>query len=139
MLYLPSLGTHARPRHWAKDKVGGNRKCGGYTFAEVMVVVAIIAVAAFLVTPAIMNAVNDSLGRACSTNLHMIEAAKDQFRRDNPGVPLTSEQQLAQYLPNGIPTCPAHGAYSNTASLDTPVTCSLDQGKPGLHNLQPPQ
>jgi Tfp pilus assembly protein PilE len=111
----------------------------GLTIAEVLIVVAIIAMAYFLVTPAILSAVNDSLGRACSTNLNMIESAKDQFRRDNPGVALTSEQQLAQYLPNGIPTCPAHGVYSNITNLNAPVTCSLDQGKPGFHNLQPPQ
>ena len=111
----------------------------GWTLGEILVVIAIIAVSAFLVTPSILSAVNDSLGRACSTNLNMIEAAKDEFRRDNPGVALTSDQQLAQYLPNGIPVCPAHGTYSNVTNLDAPCTCSLDQGKPGIHNLQPPQ
>jgi prepilin-type N-terminal cleavage/methylation domain-containing protein len=113
-------------------------RADGFTFPEVLIVLAIIAMASYLVGPAVMSAVGDTNGRACAINLNLIEAAKDEFRRDNPGVQLTSEDQLAQYLPNGVPSCPAHGLYGNIANLNAACTCSLDKGRPGFHNIQQP-
>ena len=42
---------------------------------------------------------DDSKGKECAANLATIEGAKDEFSRDNPGVALTSIDQLTPYLP----------------------------------------
>jgi len=114
------------------------RKVKGFTLIEMLLVIFLIACAATLVSMSVNKGIQDSQGRACSANLNMIQAAKDQFRNDNPGVALSSVDQLTKYLPNGIPSCPAGGVYSHVLDLDNPVTCSLDHGVPGLHNLQQP-
>jgi competence protein ComGC len=113
-------------------------KTRGFTLFEALLVIFLIACGAALVAMNINKGLKDSQGRVCSANLNTIQAAKDEFRNDNPGAPLTSVDQLAKYLPNGIPTCPSGGTYNNVLNLDSPVTCSLDQGQPGLHNLQQP-
>jgi len=110
----------------------------GFTLMEMVLVIFLVACAAALVTMGINKSIKDSQGRACASNLNMIQAAKDEFRNDNPGVALTSADQLAKYLPNGIPNCPSGGSYNNVLDLDNPVTCSLDQGQPGLHNIEQP-
>ena len=110
----------------------------GFTLMETVLVICLVACAAALVTMGINKSVKDGQGRACASNLNMIQAAKDEFRNDNPGVALTSADQLAKYLPNGIPSCPSGGSYNNVLDLDNPVTCSLDQGQAGLHNIQQP-
>ena len=68
-----------------------------------------------------------------------IEGAKDEFSRDNPGVALTSLDQLAPYLRYGVPTCPAGGTYANVLNSGQSCTCSLGTaGKPGFHSLAQP-
>ena len=103
-----------------------------------VLVVFMVACACAFVTMGVNKSIKDSQGRACASNLNMIQAAKDEFRNDNPGVNLTSTDQLAKYLPNGIPVCPSGGSYNHILDLDNPVTCSLDQGQPGLHNIEQP-
>jgi type II secretory pathway pseudopilin PulG len=110
----------------------------GYTLLEMVLVVFMVACACAFVTMGVNKSIKDSQGRACASNLNMIQAAKDEFRNDNPGVNLTSNDQLAKYLPNGIPVCPSGGSYNHVLDLDNPVTCSLDQGQPGLHNIEQP-
>ena len=110
----------------------------GFTLLEMVLVVFIAACACTFVTMGINKSIKDSQGRACASNLNMIQAAKDEFGNDNPGVNLTSTDQLAKYLPNGIPVCPSGGSYNHILDLDNPVTCSLDQGQPGLHNIEQP-
>ena len=113
-------------------------KTRGFTLLEALLVIFLIACGAAFVAMNLNKGLKDSQGRACSANLNTIQAAKDQFRNDNPGVPLSSVEQLAKYLPNGIPACPSGGTYNNVLNLDSPVTCSLDEGQTGLLNLQQP-
>jgi prepilin-type N-terminal cleavage/methylation domain-containing protein len=113
-------------------------KTRGFTLLEMLLVIFLVACGAVLVAMNLNKGLKDSQGRACAADLEQIQAAKDQFRNDNPGVALTSVSQLAKYLPNGIPACPAGGTYNNVLNLDSQVTCSLDQGQPGLHNLLQP-
>ena len=111
----------------------------GFTLIEMLLVLLVFAVIAASVTLGVTQAIKDSKGKECSTNLTTIEGAKDEFSRDNPGVALTSVDQLKPYLRYGLPTCPAGGTYDHILDLNQPCTCSLGMdNKPGFHSLAQP-
>ena len=106
---------------------------------ETLIVLVIVSVVAAGITLGVTQAISDSKGRQCSTNLAIIEGAKDEFARDHPGVPLTSVDQLLPYLRYGLPACPAGGTYEHILDLNQRCTCSLGtDGKPGFHSLAQP-
>jgi prepilin-type N-terminal cleavage/methylation domain-containing protein len=110
-----------------------------FTLMETLIVLVIVSIVAAGITLGVTQAISDSKGRQCSTNLAIIEGAKDEFARDHPGVPLTSVEQLLPYLRYGLPTCPAGGTYEHILDLNQRCTCSLGtDGKPGFHSLAQP-
>jgi prepilin-type N-terminal cleavage/methylation domain-containing protein len=120
------------------NQVTQKKSKAAFTLLETLVVLVICAVAAAGVTLGVTQAINDSKGRECAVNLATIEGAKDEFSRDNPGVVLTSIDQLKPYLRYGLPTCPAGGAYDHLLDLNHRCTCSLGTDKPGFHSLAQP-
>jgi type II secretory pathway pseudopilin PulG len=112
---------------------------GAFTLFETLAVLAIFASVAAGICLGVTQAMSDSKGRECAANLATIEGAKDEFSRDNPGVALTSLDQLKPYLKYGVPTCPAGGTYENILNAGQPCTCSLGSAsKPGFHSLAQP-
>ena len=110
-----------------------------FTLIETLLVLLVLAVIAASVTLGVTQAINDSKGRECAVNLATIEGAKDEFARDNPGVALTSVDQLKPYLRYGLPTCPAGGTYDHILDSNQRCTCSLGtDSKPGYHSLAQP-
>jgi len=58
-----------------------------------------------------------------SENLRIIESAKSQFPRANPGQQISSVADLAPYLPDGeLPESPWGVTYANVTDLHTTVT-----------------
>jgi hypothetical protein len=116
---------------WASDQ--------GWGLFETLLAVALSAVLLGVVTMGARQALDSANGHDCSKNLALIEAAKDEFTRDNPGVPLASEAQLAKYLKYGIPTCPSGGSYAHVVDLSQKVSCSLgtNSNKANWHSLGP--
>lgn len=110
-----------------------------FTLLETVAVLAICAFVAAGVCLGVTQAMTDSKGRECAANLATIEGAKDEFSRDNPGVALTSLDQLKPYLKYGVPICPAGGTYENILNAGEQCTCSLGTAsKPGFHSLAQP-
>ncbi len=81
-----SLITHRRSRR---------RRCDdrGFTFIEIMVVVAILAILAALVVPRIMGRTDDAKRTAAKVQIRNIEGALQLYKLDN-GVYPTTEQGL---------------------------------------------
>jgi prepilin-type N-terminal cleavage/methylation domain-containing protein len=122
-----------------KRRLGLERPEAGFTLIETLVVLLICAGVAAGLTLGVTQAINDSKGRECSANLATIEGAKDEFTRDNPGVVLTSVDQLKPYLRYGLPTCPSGGTYDHVLDLTQRCACSLGTDhKAGFHNLAQP-
>lgn len=116
-----------------------NRFEPAFTLIETLLVLLVVAVIAAGVTLGVNQAIKDGKGRECAVNLATIEGAKDEFARDNPGVGLTSVDQLKPYLRYGLPTCPAGGTYDHVLDLNQRCTCSLGiDSKPGSHSLAQP-
>ena len=109
-----------------------------FTLLEILIVLVICAFVAAGISVGVTQAIGDSKGRECAAKLATIEGAKDEFSRDNPGVELSSIDQLKPYLRYGVPTCPAGGTYANILNASQPCTCSLATGKPGFHSLAQP-
>jgi prepilin-type N-terminal cleavage/methylation domain-containing protein len=123
----------------ANKRAGRNRSKRAFTLLEILVVVGICAFVAAGIGVGVTQAISDSKGKECAANLATIEGAKDEFSRDNPGVALTSIDQLTPYLRYGVPTCPAGGTYANLLNSGQRCTCSLGTvGKPGFHSLAQP-
>lgn len=111
----------------------------GWGLFEILLAIVLSAIITGVVTMGARQALDSANARVCSKNLALIEAAKDEFSRDNPGVLLTSESQLAKYLKYGIPTCPSGGTYAHVLDLTEKTTCSLgaNANKANYHALGP--
>ena len=114
-------------------------RAAAFTLFETLAVLTICAFVAAGVCLGVTQAMTDSKGRECAANLAILEGAKDEFSRDNPGVALTSLDQLKPYLKYGVPTCPAGGTYENILNAGEQCTCSLGTAnQPGFHRLAQP-
>jgi len=111
----------------------------GWGLFETLLAVVLSAIMTGVVAMGARQALDTANGHECSKNLALIEAAKDEFTRDNPGVPLTSEAQLATYLKYGVPACPSGGIYAHVLDLTQKTTCSLgaNTNKANYHTLEP--
>ena len=109
----------------------------GWGLFEALVAIALSVILTGVVAMGARQALDSANGHDCSKNLALIEAAKDEFTRDNPGLPLTSESQLAKYLKFGIPKCSAGGTYAHVLDLSQKTTCSLgvNSSKANYHTL----
>jgi len=123
--------TRMRPLRQSRDQ--------GWGLFEILLAVVLTAIISGVVAMGARQALDSANARDCSKNLALIEAAKEEFSRDNPGVPLTSESQLAKYLKYGIPTCPSGGTYAHVIDLTQKATCSLgvNPNKANFHAIGP--
>lgn len=80
---------------------------------------------AAIAIPSFVRARTVSQQNACINNLRMIEAAKDQWALEEGKTNGTSvtEEDIAEYLPYGMPVCPAGGVYT-IGVVGSNATCS---------------
>jgi type II secretory pathway pseudopilin PulG len=90
-----------------------------------LVVVAIIAAIAALITTSVMSALQQQNARVCQNNMLTIEAAKDEYIRDHPGATSIDENAFAQYFRFGIPKCPDGATYQYVYLLTQQVRCPI--------------
>jgi len=86
-------------KHWHRGSLASRltpRACGGaagFTFIEIMVVVAILAILAALVVPRIMGRTDDAKRTAAKVQIRNLEGALQLYKLDN-GVYPSTEQGL---------------------------------------------
>ena len=110
----------------------------GMTLMELLVVLAIIAAVAGIVTFSVSNTLKRQQAKTCLTNMLMIEAAKDEFVRDHPDALSGNADQIANYLRFGLPKCPANpnGVYNNWNSIGQETSCPIHGTIEALKNGQ---
>ena len=83
------------------------RRDGGFTLIEMLVVIAIIAVLAAVVAPEVFRNVGDADVNAAKSQIEMLSLALDQYRLDNHAYPSTEAGMAA------LRTAPAAGDAPN--------------------------
>jgi len=107
-----------------------SRKCSsaGLSLIELLVVLAIIAIASALITTSVISALKQQDERTCLTHMLTIEAAKDEYLRDHPGASSIPDTATFQpYFRFGMPRCPNNPGsnYDNLLNLTQPVMCRM--------------
>jgi prepilin-type N-terminal cleavage/methylation domain-containing protein len=109
----------------------------GFSLVEILVALAIIAVAAGFIAISILGALKQQNSRVCLTNMVTIEAAKDEYARDHPDVTaIPSATEFAPYFRFGIPRCPDNRGtdYTNLLDLKNAASCSVHPENTGKLN-----
>jgi prepilin-type N-terminal cleavage/methylation domain-containing protein len=103
----------------------------GFSLVELLVVLAIIAAVAGVVTTAVLRTLVQQEEKQCLANMLLIEAAKDEYARDHPADSTPGEEQFMSYLRSKMPPrCPRNPNedYANWNNLDTAVSCRVHPG-----------
>jgi type II secretory pathway pseudopilin PulG len=106
-----------------------------------LIVVAILAIVAVMAVPEIQKAGVRAKSASETENLRLIESAKAQFARTNPGSSIGSVSDLLPFLPNGrLPVSPWDGDknpaafYQNVLDLTQPTESPAN----GMAGKEPP-
>jgi general secretion pathway protein G len=82
-----------------------DKRTGGFTLIEMLVVITVIAILASLVTPMVFRNVGDAKVSAARTQVETLGLALDAYRLDNDFYPSTAQGLDAlRHLPSGSPS-----------------------------------
>lgn len=113
-----------------------NRK--GFTFVEVMAVVAIIGILAVIAIPNFLLSRKKSHQNICIANLKQIQSAKEQSLVANSGITASDLFGADKYL-KVEPRCPAQPKVAYTlGDTNTDPTCTYAAGEGYEHRLPNP-
>ena len=80
----------------------------GFTLVELLIVVLILAALAMIAVPRIGQSAANARGRACDTNVSILNSQLELYEADE-GVPPADVATITgntDYFPDGAPTCP---------------------------------
>ena len=125
-------------RHeWEWTAGRGLRSDRGFTFIEIMVVVAILAILAALVIPRIMGRTDDAKRTATKVQIRNIEGALQLYKLDNGVYPSTEQGLKALVEKPTIGRAPSsypRGGYLKGGQVPRdPWNCEFSYYSPGLH------
>ncbi|OAI41386.1 hypothetical protein AYO41_01675 [Verrucomicrobia bacterium SCGC AG-212-E04] len=101
-----------------------NRKNGGFTLVEIMIVVAIIALLAAIAVPGFLRARKRAQGTSIKNDLRLIDSAVDQYAIEyNLGNATLDFTQLTRYFKTGTALANGSGILTgvNYSSVTYPV------------------
>jgi prepilin-type N-terminal cleavage/methylation domain-containing protein len=117
-----------------------------FTLIELVIVVTVLTILASIAVPEVLQARNKTRAANAGSACRAIEAAKDMWRKDYPGVPIPDINSLKIYFPNNsfpkdpwnIPgtgflhvtdlTKPTEHIYNNNPKFEPAGNCAPDNG-----------
>jgi prepilin-type N-terminal cleavage/methylation domain-containing protein len=96
-----------------------------FTLVELVIVLSILGILLGLAVPTVLDARNRSRAAAAGSACRAIETAKNLWKKDFPGAPITNADDLKRYFPGGnYPPDPwgvAGTPYLNVTDLTKPT------------------
>jgi hypothetical protein len=97
-------------------------KSNAFTIIELIIILVVLSILVSIAVPEVLSARKETRGLMCGAALNQIEAAKSAWKREFPGAPLNSTNDLLRYLPSGFPKDPWGIGFNNVTNLNTPVS-----------------
>jgi prepilin-type N-terminal cleavage/methylation domain-containing protein len=103
-----------------------NRRMRAFTLVELLVVVLILGVLAFVAIPRISQNVYDAKVKACQVNIYMINQAIERYYLANGVFPVAQHvvKRDKNIFPGGPPLCPVTGLVYRGMTADKRVDTS---------------
>ena len=100
----------------------------GFSIVEITIAVTIIGFLAGIAIPSFMRSRKSAQATFCVNNMWKMESAKDQWALEtfkSNGDPCDFSD-IVVYFKNGLPVCPANGAYTINP-IGSNATCSISE------------
>ena len=112
------------------------RRRGGFTLIEMLVIIAIIAVLAAVVAPEVFRNVGDANASAARQQIELMGTALDNYRLDNHAYPTTEQGLSALRVEPTVGERPRRwrGPYLRRAIPDDPWGRPYVYASPGVHD-----
>lgn len=112
-----------------------SRRQAGFTLVELMIVMAIIMVLAFVAVPSYISAIRAAREAVLREDLHVLRNAIDSYTADKQKAPQSLEDLITDGYIKTIPEDPMTHSKDSWVTETSDALHSLDQTDPGIDNI----
>lgn len=112
-----------------------NRRAGGFTLIELMIVMAIIAILATIAIPSYINAVRHAKEAVLKEDLHTMRSAIDSYTVDKGKAPQSLDDLVQTGYLKEIPVDPVTGRSDTWEVSQSDNFIDIDQTQGGIDNV----
>lgn len=112
-----------------------NRRAGGFTLIELMIVMAIIAILATIAIPSYINAVRHAKEAVLKEDLHTMRSAIDSYTVDKGKAPQSLDDLVQSGYLKEIPVDPVTGRSDTWEVSQSDNFIDIDQTQGGIDNV----
>lgn len=125
----------ASPRQTVSPEQAGARRDAGFTLVELMIVMAIIMVLAFVAVPSYIAAIRSAREAVLREDLHVLRNAIDSYTADKQKAPQTLDDLISDGYIKKIPEDPMTHSKETWVTETSDSLHSLDQTDPGIDDI----
>jgi len=111
-------------------------KIRGFTFVELMVVIAIMVILITMAVPIYNKTIIRSKESVLRTNLFTLRTVIDNYTYDKMKAPQTLQELVSEGYLRDVPVDPMTGSNQTWQTIMEPATSSVDQSNPGIFDVK---